>query len=130
MEKLRRFSRTLASENGSAVAQFAVLAVPMSLLLVGGISYCLNVLIDSAMRFEAIAVARFGALADVSLGEASNRAGQVCAAANERLSVDCSVAFVNSQFSVASFEYQPLNLLLFRPERVSINAMVPLEIAK
>jgi hypothetical protein len=54
----------------------------------------------------------------------------VCAAAKERLSADCSVAFVNSQFSVASFEYQPLNLLLFRPERVSINAMVPLEIAK
>ncbi|MEY4293855.1 MAG: hypothetical protein RIR29_505 [Actinomycetota bacterium] len=112
------------------MAQFALLAVPMSLLLVGDISYCLNVLIDSALRFEAIAVARFGALADVSLGEASDRAGQVCASAHDMLSANCSVNFVNSQFSVATFEYQPLNLLLFRPERVIINAMVPLEIAK
>jgi hypothetical protein len=112
------------------VAQFALLAVPMSLLLVGAISYCLNVLIDSAMRFEAIAVARFGALADVALGEASDRAAQVCASAHDRLSASCSVDFVNSQFSVAIFEYQPLNLLLFRPERVIIHAMVPLEIAK
>ena len=112
------------------MAQFALLAVPMSLLLVGGVSYCLNVLIDSAMRFEAISAARFGALADVSLGDASNRAGQVCASAHERLSENCSVNFANSQFSVATFEYQPLNLLLFRPERVIIHAMVPLEIAK
>ena len=129
LAKLRPSRRASTGETGSAVAEFALLALPMSLLLVGSINYCLNVFIDSAMRFEAISVARFGALADVSLGDANERAGLVCAQSRQRLSTDCSVHF-SGAYSSATFSYQPLSLNLLRPERVIIDAVVPLEIAK
>ena len=111
------------------MAEFALLALPMTLLLVGAINYSLNVLIDSEMRFEAISVARFGALADVSLIEANERAGRACESTRDKLESSCSVSFVGA-YSAATFAYQPLSLVLLKPQRVIINAMVPLEIAK
>ena len=132
MAKLRPSSRLARLERGSAVAEFALLALPMSLLLVGGVNYCLNVFIDSAFRFEAISVARFAALADVSIQQASDRANQVCSLAMPKLSAICAVKFVGpgAGFSSVTFSYQPLNLAVLTAERVTINAVVPLEIPK
>lgn len=130
MAKLRLFRHASSGEVGSAVAEFALLALPMSLLLVGAFNYCLNVFIDSALRFEAISVARFAALADVTVGDANERAVRVCASLNQGFSARCSVSYEASSFASVAFEYQPLSLVVFKPERVIIDAVVPLEIAK
>lgn len=120
-----------AGDRGSAVAEFALLAVPLCLVLVMACNYCLNVYFDSVLRFEAIASARFAALADVGLEEANGRAASHCLTEASWLATKCSIEIdAVGQFAVAHISYQPLSLALFQQERVSINASAALELQR
>jgi hypothetical protein len=122
---LPRFN-SLADESGSAVTEFVMLAVPLSLLIAASLNFCTNVYIDSIIRFQAVSAARFGALADVSLAEARSRTASLCAF--KYFDVRCELNWdVAGKWSKAEFSFQPLSVFLFQPRRVNINAAVARE---
>ena len=131
MPRSNSFSRKFGDEAGSAVAEFALIAVPLCLVFAAAMAYCLNVYVDSIMRFEAIAAARFAALADVSHSEASARAAGKCSALPHVFSPRCNATWqTGGSVAVSEFSYQPLGLLFLPSKRVIINASAPLEISK
>ena len=125
------FGKRVGADAGSAVAEFALIAVPLCLVFAAAMAYCLNVYVDSTLRFEAIAAARFAALADVSASEATARAAAKCSALPAVFASRCSATWqAGESVAVSEFSYQPLGFLALQPKRVIINACAPLEIAK
>ena len=135
LAKSRLSSRCL-DEKGSAVAEFSLLAVPLSLLLVASVNFCLNVYVDSVFRFQAIATARFASLADVTLGEANSFAAERCEPQATWLAATCIVnvaspsAAAPQGYAVSTFSYQPIGFAWFRSNRVVIHAQVANETSK
>ena len=127
----RGFWQRLDQESGSAVAEFALIAVPLCLLFAAAMAFCINVYVDSTMRYEAIATARFAALADVSLGEARTKASEKCAQFSSLVTPRCEVEWqASAAAALSEYSYQPIGLLFFEAKRVVINASTPLEISK
>ncbi len=131
-----QLSKPLGDASGSTAAEFALLALPLSLLLAASINYCLNVYLDSVFRYQVVATARFGALADVTLAEANLLAEQRCQSNISWLASSCSIAFgapapeAPNGYVVSTFSYQPLALAWFQTRRVVIHASVANEVAK
>lgn len=117
---------SLAEDEGSAVAEFVMLAVPLSLLIAASLNFCTNFYVDSLIRYQAISAARFGALADVNLDEARAKVASQCGF--RYFDVRCDLTWDTSgRWSKAEFSFQPLSLFLFQPGRVSIDAAVARE---
>lgn len=113
------------------MAEFALLALPMSLVFAVAMAYCLNVYFDSVLRFEAIGAARFAALADVTVAEAESHARSACLAMPALIGAQCRVGISAAQgFAVSEFSYTPLAMFTLTPRRVTIDAAASLEIAK
>jgi hypothetical protein len=94
-------------------------------------AFCTNVYVDSTMRFEAIASARFAALADISAAEAAIRAEQRCSKIAAIYAAKCLAGWQSgSKFALSEFSYQPLGFIFFQPKRVVINAAAALETPK
>jgi hypothetical protein len=122
---LPRF-KSLSDESGSAVAEFVMLAVPLSLLIAASLNFCTNVYVDAVVRYQAVSAARFGALADVTLAEARSRTDSLCAF--KYFDVRCELNWdAAGKWSKAEFSFQPLSVFLFQPRRVNINAAVARE---
>lgn len=125
------FGHRLSDEAGSAVVEFALIAVPLCLVFAAAMTYCLNVYVDSTMRFEAIAAARFAALADVTASEANVGAFDKCSGVPAPFAARCTTTWqTGGSVAVSEFSYQPLGLLTLQPKRVVIHASAPLEISK
>lgn len=124
----RRWSR-LASEKGSAVAEFALLAFPLCLSTIACANYCLNVYIDTLFRASAISTARFASLADTTLGQARQIADKTCKSGFAQVIAKCELAYVLGHRQVAEvhMSYKPLSLLVFEQGTVNIVATVGLE---
>ena len=106
-----------------------MLAVPLSLTLAAALNFCTNLYLDSIMRFETVAAARFGALADVTIVEANEHAASVCRASSNWAKASCAVEIDSSaKWSVATFSYQPLSIIFFQSNRITIIANVAREI--
>jgi hypothetical protein len=120
------------SDAGSAVAEFALLALPLCLITISATNYAINVYSDTLLRSGAISAARFGSLADISLEEAQTHAEKLCLSESLALQASCTVEFTSDArpAAVAEFTFRPLSLMLFQPEAVTIRASTALESPK
>lgn len=117
---------------GSAVAEFALLALPLCLITISATNYAINVYSDTLLRAGAISAARFGSLADTSLDEAQAYAKKLCLLESLALQASCTVEFTSDArpAAIAEFSFRPLSLMLFQPEAVTIRASTALESPK
>lgn len=122
----------MRADEGSAIAEFSLIALPLCLSSIAATNYCLNVYFDTLLRNAAIASARFASLADTSLADAREFALERCVSRAQGLNARCQVTFEEGarQVAVARFSYQPLSLLVFQPERVIVRAAFALETSK
>jgi hypothetical protein len=118
----------LSNQRGSAVAEFVLLAMPLCLLVIGATNYCLNVLLDTTLRNQTLAVARFASLADVSLEQGNDRLDGLCADLPDSLLASCELDRNHDGIVIARVAYQPMNMVVYIPGRVSISAAVALEV--
>ncbi len=132
MPKLPRSKNRDASDSGSAVAEFALLALPLCVMTISATNYAINVYSDTLLRAAAISTARFASLADTSLDEAQAFARRLCLSQSMALQASCLVEFATDARPVAvvQFTYQPLSLLVYQPEEVTIRVSTALEASK
>ena len=132
LPKLPRSKCRTASDSGSAVAEFALLALPLCIMTISATNYAINVYNDTLMRAGAISAARFTSLADTSLDEAKAFAKRLCLSQSMALQASCLVEFTTDArpVAVAQFTYQPLSLLVYQPEAVTIRVSTALETSK
>lgn len=130
--KLPRSKSLTASDSGSAVAEFALLALPLCIMTISATNYAINVYSDNLLRAGAISAARFASLADTSAEEAQAFARRLCLSRAIALQASCSVEIASgaSPAAIAHFSYQPLSLLVYQPEAVSIRVSTALEMPK
>lgn len=121
-----------ASDAGSAVTEFALLALPLCIMTISATNYAVNVYNDNLMRAGAISAARFASLADTSAEEASEYARRLCLPQSIPRRASCVVDITSgaSPLAVAQFSYQPLSLLVYQPEAVIIRVSTALETPK
>ncbi len=129
---IARAKAQAGSDLGSAVAEFALLALPLCVMTISATNYAINSYGDTLLRAGAISAARFASLADVSKEEAQTFARRLCISGSLALQASCLVEIVpgDSPIAVAHFSYQPLSLLVYQPEAVSIRASTALESSK
>ena len=141
MPKSHRFSRSgevarvvsrAASDVGSAVAEYSMLALPLCIMTISATNYSINVYNDTLMRAGAISAARFASLADTSAEEASDYARRLCLPQSIPRQASCVVEIVSGAMplAIAQFSYQPLSLLVYQPEVVNIRVSTALETPK
>lgn len=127
-----RANSAIGSESGSAVTEFALLALPLCIMTISATNYAINVYNDTLLRAGAISAARFASLADTSLEEARIFARRICLPESSVLKASCNVEVTSGErpAAVAQFSYQPLGLLVYQPEAVRIRASTALETPK
>lgn len=101
--------------------------MPLCLLTIGATNYCLNVLLDTTLRTQTIAAARFASLADVSIEQGNSHLESLCAGLHKTLQAKCGIDRKQASVVIARVVYQPLNMLVYTPKRVTISAAVTLE---
>jgi hypothetical protein len=121
-----------SEDRGSALAEFALLALPLCLISIAAINYGLNVYIDTSLRSAALATARFGSLADTTLSQGQQFAQQICAEAPFGVNAVCQLDYreASRPTAIAEVTYQPLSLIFYQPDVVVIRASIALEIDK
>lgn len=132
LPKLPRFKSGTDSDAGSAVAEFALLALPLCIMTISATNYAINVYSDTLLRAAAISTARFTSLADTSLDEAKAFARRLCLSQSMSVQASCLVEITTDAkpLALAHFSYQPLSLLVYQPEAVSIRVSTALEVPK
>jgi Flp pilus assembly protein TadG len=127
----RSKSRT-ALDSGSAVVEFALLALPLCIMTISATNYAINVYSDTLLRAGAIATARFTSLADTSLDEAKAFARRLCLSQSMAVQASCLVEITTDArpVAVAQFSYQRLSLLVYQPGEVTIRVSTALETPK
>ena len=132
LPKLPRSNRRTASDSGSAVAEFALLALPLCIMTISATNYAINVYSDKLLRAGAISAARFASLADTSAEEAQAFARRLCLSQSMAVQASCLVEITTDAkpVAVAQFSYQPLSLLVYQPEVVNISVSTALETPK
>lgn len=132
LPKLPRSKNRTASDSGSAVAEFALLALPLCIMTISATNYAINVYSDTLLRAGAISAARFASLADTSLDETKAFARRLCLSQSMALQASCLVEITTDArpVAVAQFTYQPLSLLVYQPEAVTIRVSTALEASK
>ena len=122
----------MANDAGSAVVEFCLLALPLCLMTISATNHSINVYSDTLLRAAAISTARFASLADTSLRDANSYAAKVCLNESFAIKATCHVEITSDELqrAVAHFSYEPLSLLFYQPEVVTISATKSLEIAK
>lgn len=101
-------------------------------MTISATNYAINVYSDTLLRAGAISAARFASLADTSLDEAEAFARRLCLSQSMAVRASCLVEITNDArpVAVAQFSYQPLSLLVYQPEAVSIRVSTALETPK
>lgn len=120
------------ADHGSAVVEFALLALPLCLMTIAATNYSLNVYFDTLLRAGANSAARFASLADTSLIQAQENLDAYCAKEFRLIAAQCRLGYSAGERQVAQVRiiYRPLSLLVYQPSEVIIDASAGLEIAK
>lgn len=101
--------------------------MPLCLIALGSTNYCLNVLLDTDLRNQALSAARFAALADVSIDQGNEHLGNLCSGLPDSLLASCEIDRSHNGVVIARVNYQPLNMVVYLPGRVKISAAVARE---
>lgn len=116
-----------SSQRGSAVAEFVLLALPLCLIVAGSATFALNALLDTTLRTQTLSAARFASLADVSIKQAQTKVEEFCKSLNAQLDASCVLNQRDQALTVVTVNYQPLDIFIFSPKRVTFSAAVAIE---
>lgn len=124
--------KTKPGEVGSAVVEFALLALPLCMMAIAFTNYSLNVYFDTLLRSGASAAVRFASLADTTLEQTQVELEKFCSGRFRQIQPRCQVKYDLGERQVAQVQiaYQPLSLLIFTPPEVMIRATSGLETTK